>query len=89
MSKLTRLQACKTIRRDTLVTLVQGDQLIGTDVHEFTVMPLYDRRTKELYAVFRSTHSIYHYKVKVQWKQLLHFIKRFYPRHLNEEAVQT
>jgi hypothetical protein len=82
MENLTRLQACKKIRRETLLTAIQGEQLIGYEFrHEFTVRLMYRPNKKQLLAVFNSTHTLYQYSVPVTWKQVLRFIRQYYPKH--------
>lgn len=83
MNQLTRLEACRKIRIESLVTPVQGEQLIrGGFIHRFTVLMHNTTKNDQIHAVFRSDHSVRYYPVRVTWKQVLHFIRKYYPRKL-------
>lgn len=76
MKKLTRLEACKQIRSDSLYTsILHGEQPFKL---ELTLMEKYGN--KYCIALFHKWNGISQYGIKVSVRQVLHFLRRYYPR---------
>lgn len=79
MSSLTRLQACKEIRRKSLITYICGEQILyNGKIHRFSI-ELFLHKGK-IVAVFQSSHNNKSYGIKISSNQLLHFLRKYYSR---------
>lgn len=76
---MTRLEACREIRKNSLFTKFKGGQDFT-----FEVVCLRKFDTTHLIGIMHCQNGMASYGLKVNWKQVLTFIKQNYPKFEND-----